>query len=329
MILNFGSINLDLVYQVPHLPSPGETLASTSFERHLGGKGVNQSIAAARAGAEVRHIGCLGPDGGWLREQIAGFGLSTDEIAEVATPTGHAVIYVDAGAENQIVLFGGSNRSFTTRQIDAALDTAWAGDWVLLQNETNMVPYIAQQARVRGLNVAYSAAPFDAGAVREVIDHVTLLALNEGEASTLRTDMGQGPESLGLAHILVTKGTKGAELHSDGKVFRQDSFAVEAVDTTGAGDTFLGAFMAGFIEGDAEAALRFAAAASAVQVTRQGPQRRSQPRKRSRRFFGNLTLRHVGKTAPCGILPLNSTALRLSCTATARDGCDPSRPRVV
>lgn len=270
MILNFGSINLDLVYRVPHLPGAGETLASTSFERHLGGKGVNQSIAAARAGAKVRHIGCLGPDGDWLREQIAGFGLSTDEIAEVAAPTGHAVIYVDAGAENQIVLFGGSNQSFTTLQIDTALDTARKGDWVLLQNETNLVPYIAQQARARGLDVAYSAAPFDANAVRDVIDHVTLLALNEGEAAALRAELGQGPESLGVAHVLVTRGTKGAELHSGGQVFQQDSFAVEAVDTTGAGDTFLGAFMARFIEGDARAALRFAAAASAVQVARHG-----------------------------------------------------------
>ena len=270
MILNFGSINLDLVYQVPHLPGPGETLASTSFERHLGGKGVNQSIAAARSGAEVRHIGCLGPDGDWLREQIAEFGLSTNEIVEVTTPTGHAVIYVDAAAENQIVLFGGSNQSFTEQQVDTALDTAQAGDWVLLQNETNLVPYIARQARARGVNVAYSAAPFDAGAVREVIEHVTLLALNEGEAAALQEELGQGPDSLCVAHVLVTKGARGAELHSGGQVFHQDSFSVEAVDTTGAGDTFLGAFMARFVEGDAQAALRFAAAASAVQVTRKG-----------------------------------------------------------
>ncbi len=270
MILNFGSINLDLVYRVPHLPAPGETLASTSFDRFLGGKGINQSIAAARAGTPVRHIGCLGPDGGWLREQIAGFGLSLDDVAPVDIPTGHAVIYVDDKAENQIVLFGGSNLGFDKAQIDTALDSAQTGDWVLLQNETNRVSYIAQAAHDRGLNVAYSAAPFDAEAAQEVLGSASLLALNEGEAAALAAKTGQAPQDLGVDHVLITKGVQGAELHSQGRVHRQDSFPVDAIDTTGAGDTFLGAFMARFIDGDAAQALQFAAAASALQVTRQG-----------------------------------------------------------
>ena len=270
MILNFGSINLDLVYRVPHLPAPGETLASSSFMRYLGGKGINQSIAVARAGGTVHHIGCLGPDGGWLREQIAGFGLSLDGIATVDVPTGHAVIFVDEAAENQIVLFGGSNHAFTQDQIDRALAQASAEDWVLLQNETNLVPYVAQTAKARGLKVAYSAAPFDAAAVREVLDHIDLLALNEGEAAALASDLGRGASDLGLDHVLITKGADGAELHSADQVFHQGSFAVESIDTTGAGDTFLGAFMARFADGDVAHALEFAAAASAVQVTRQG-----------------------------------------------------------
>ncbi len=270
MILNFGSINLDLVYQVPHLPAPGETLASTSYERFVGGKGINQSIAASRAGASVCHIGCLGPDGGWLRDQLDGFGLSLEEIATVNTPTGHAVIFVDENAENQIVLFGGANQAFTRDHVDAALNKSKAGDWVLLQNETNLGPQIAQDARSRGLKVAYSAAPFDANAVRAMLDHVNLLALNEGEASALAEAIGQHPATLGIDHILITKGAHGAELHSSGQVIQQDSFVVDAVDTTGAGDTFLGAFMARFVDGDANGALRFAAGAAALQVTRRG-----------------------------------------------------------
>lgn len=270
MILNFGSINLDLVYRVPHLPAPGETLASDSFAKFLGGKGINQSIAAARAGAPVRHVGCLGPDSDWLRGQIAGLGLSLDDITAVDTPTGHAVIYVDDNAENQIVIFGGANRAFTTAQIDAALNSASDGDWVLLQNETNLVGYIAEQSRARGLNVAYSAAPFDPDAVQEVLENITLLALNAGEAAALSQKTGQAPADMGVDHVLVTKGAEGAELHMNGQVLQQASFAVEAVDTTGAGDTFLGAFMARFVTGDAAHALAFAAAASAIQVTRQG-----------------------------------------------------------
>ena len=270
MILNFGSINLDLVYQVPHLPAPGETLASTSYARFIGGKGINQSIAAARAGASVCHVGCLGPDGGWLRDQIECFGLSLDEITTVDTPTGHAVIFVDEMAENQIVLFGGSNQCFTSGQIEDALKRSKAGDWVLLQNEINLVPAIAREARSRGLNVAYSAAPFDANAVREVLDYVNLLALNEGEALALAEETGQHPAELDIDHVLITKGAQGAELHSSGQVVQQDSFFVEAVDTTGAGDTFLGAFMARFIDGEASKALKFAAGAAALQVTRHG-----------------------------------------------------------
>ena len=270
MILNFGSINLDLVYRVPHLPAAGETLACNSFQRFLGGKGINQSIAAARSGAAVSHIGCLGPDGAWLREQIAEFELSLNEINEVDVPTGHAVIFVDDGAENQIVIFGGSNLAFTKTQIDQALNRAKPGDWVLLQNETNLVTYVAQEARARGLSVAYSAAPFDSGAVRDVLDNATLLALNEGEAATLAQEIGCHPAELDIDHVLITKGSRGAELHSAGQVLHQGTFRVDAVDTTGAGDTFLGSFIARFVEGDAREALAFAAAAAALQVTKEG-----------------------------------------------------------
>lgn len=270
MILNFGSINLDLVYRVPHLPAPGETLASDDFQRHLGGKGMNQTIAVARAGGSVRHIGCLGPDGDWLRDRIAAFGVATDDIAQVEVPTGHAVIFVDAAAENQIVLFGGSNLAFTDAQITAALGTAGADDWVMLQNETNKVADIAHAAAERGLRVAYSAAPFDAEAVAEILPHLSLLAVNEGEAAALEHALGRAPDALGIDHVLVTRGAKGASLHSKGQVLTQDSFSVDPVDTTGAGDTFLGAFMARFTMSDAAAALRFAAAAAALQVTRAG-----------------------------------------------------------
>lgn len=271
MIFNFGSINLDLVYRVPHLPAPGETLASRSFERFLGGKGMNQSIAIARAGGAVRHIGCLGPDAGWLRAEIAGFDLSLDDIAEVEEPSGHAVIFVDDAGENLIVIHPGSNHAFSAGQVAAALDTARPGDWVMLQNETNMVPEIARAAAERGLSVCYSAAPFEAEAVRAVLPHVTLLAVNAGEAAALEAALGAHPAQLGPAHVLVTRGAEGAALHSGEAVVEQASFPVEPVDTTGAGDTFLGAFMARFAEGAAAPeALRFAAAAAALQVTRPG-----------------------------------------------------------
>ena len=271
MILNFGSINLDLVYRVPHLPQPGETLMSDDFNRYLGGKGINQSIAALKSGAAVRHVGCLGPDGDWVREQIRKFGLSLDDIATVDAPTGHAVIYVDASAENQIVLFGGSNQAFRENQIDAALERATARDWVVLQNETNRVPEIARKAAGKGIRVAYSAAPFDPDAVAEVLPHLSLLAVNAGEAAALADAFGKPAMALGVPQILITRGAEGAVLHGGGETVEQGSFKVDPVDTTGAGDTFLGALVARLSVEDAPAmALRFAAAAATIQVTRPG-----------------------------------------------------------
>ncbi len=272
MILNFGSINLDLVYRVASLPTPGETLASTSYEKYLGGKGVNQSIAAQRCGAEVRHIGCVGPDGDWLREQIAEFGLTLDGIKTVDEHTGHAVILVDDAAENQIVLYGGSNQTFTMDQIEAALKRADPKtDWVICQNETNLVHELAQSARQKNFRTAYSAAPFEAEHAIPMLDHIDLLAVNEVEAAALQNALGKDPRDLGLRYLLVTKGADGADLHTHHETLHQPAFSVTPQDTTGAGDTFLGAFMAEFTLSNSPAkALRFASAASAIQVTRAG-----------------------------------------------------------
>jgi ribokinase len=272
MILIFGSINLDRVYRVATLPTPGETLASTSYEKYLGGKGVNQSIAAHRCGADVLHLGCVGSDGAWLREQIAEFGLTLEGIKTVEEHTGHAVILVDDSAENQIVLYGGSNQAFDMDQIEAALKKANPKtDWVICQNETNLVQEMAQSAKSKNLRVAYSAAPFEADHAIPMLEHIDLLAVNEVEAAALHDALGKDPRDIGLRYLLVTKGAEGADLHTHHETIHQPAFSVTPQDTTGAGDTFLGAFMAEFTLSNSPAkALRFAAAASAIQVTRAG-----------------------------------------------------------
>jgi ribokinase len=272
MILNFGSINLDLVYRVPHLPKPGETLASASFAKYLGGKGINQSIAASRSGADTLHIGCLGHDGEWLKSEIAAFGLPLDGLKYVDTPTGHAVILVDDKGENQIVLFGGSNQAFTQAQIDTALKRANPKtDWVICQNETNLVHELAKSAKAKNIRIAYSAAPFEAAHAIPMLAHIDLLAVNEGEAADLETALGKDPRTLGLRYLLITKGSRGAELHTHSETLSQPSFKVTPLDTTGAGDTFLGAFIAELTLSNSPAkALRFAAAAAAIQITRSG-----------------------------------------------------------
>ncbi len=272
MIINFGSINFDHVYRVPRMPAVGETLAVTCYERFLGGKGVNQSIAIARAGGDVRHVGCVGPDGQWVLDRIAAMGVGVDHIAQADVPTGHAVIVVDDAGDNQILICSSANVAFTGDQVDRELAAGTpSADWVLVQNEINMVHDIVQRARELGYRVAYSAAPFVAEHALPLIGQIDLLVVNEVEWAALAAAGGYAPDTLPVPGLLVTKGAAGAEFSSGGEISYQNAFPVTPVDTTGAGDTFLGAFIARYVvDGDAAVALRTAAAASAIQVTRPG-----------------------------------------------------------
>jgi ribokinase len=272
MIFNFGSINVDHVYRVAEMPSPGETLTAGSYQKLLGGKGINQSIAIARAGQAPVHIGAVGSDDSWTMEQVENFGIDTAHVARSAHPTGHAVIYVDDAGENQIVIFGGANQDLKPAQIEKAFKTCAGGDhWVLVQNETNLLGDIVDQARAAGFRIAYSAAPFVADTVAGLIDKIDLLAVNEIEAQETARLLGVAVSEITVPEILITRGSKGVEFHSRGDVHHHPAFQVDAVDTTGAGDTFLGSFLAGHCQNiETAQSLRYASAASALQVTRPG-----------------------------------------------------------
>lgn len=271
-IWNLGSINVDHVYRVPHLPRPGETLAALGYATGLGGKGANQSVAAVRAGARVLHIGAVGGEGGWALRKLKAFGVDLAHVVEVAAATGHAIINVDPQAENAIVIHAGANAALTLGQVVGAMKISARTDTVLLQNETNLQAETAQAAQARGLRVIYSAAPFDVAAVRAVLPFVSLLVMNEGEAAALVAALGQPLDALPVAGIIVTKGSRGAAWISAGtETILQPSFLVMPVDTTGAGDCFIGSLAAALDRGDTRAAaMRYAAAAAALQVTRPG-----------------------------------------------------------
>ncbi|MBT9246819.1 ribokinase [Gemmobacter fulvus] len=267
-IYNLGSINIDHVYHVPHLPLPGETLSAEGYTMGLGGKGANQSVAAARAGAVCFHIGALGPGSDWVLADMTGYGVDLRHVTRGDVPTGHAIIYVDPAAENNIVLFPGANRSLTAAMIDAALAEAGPQDTLMMQNETAMQAEAARIAAAKGMRVIYSAAPFDIAAVRAVLPHVSLLVMNEVEAAQLRAAEGQLPPM----DVIITKGAEGAEwISAATEPLFVPAFKVTPVDTTGAGDTFIGTLAAGLDLGlDRAAAMRRASATSAVQVTRAG-----------------------------------------------------------
>lgn len=272
-IWNLGSINADHFYSVPHLPQPGETLAATGHHTGLGGKGANQSVAAARAGAEVHHIGAVGPDGAWAVERLAQYGVRTDAITSVETPTAHAIINVAADGENAIVIFSGANAVLTVEHVAPSLTQATAGDILLMQNETNLQAETAQLAADAGLRLIYSAAPFDVRAVEAVLPHVSLLLVNQVEAEQLAKALGTPVDQLPVPGVLITKGADGAEWVSpaSGDRISVPSPKVSPVDTTGAGDTFAGYVAAGLDAGlDMRATMERAAAAAALKVTRRG-----------------------------------------------------------
>ncbi|MEM9522808.1 MAG: ribokinase, partial [Pseudomonadota bacterium] len=261
-----GSINIDHFYRLAHLPAPGETLAAAARTVGLGGKGANQSVAAACAGAEVFHIGAIGADGCWVRDRIASYGIRTDFIAEVDGPTGHAIILVDPAGENSIVILSGANIRIGIDMVRTALARSVSEDILLIQNETNMQVEAAEIAKKSGMKVIYSAAPFAADAVKAVLPHVDLLILNDIEARQLATATGKSVDALPVSQILVTHGSEGATWRSNvtGEEIRRPAFPVKPVDTTAAGDVFCG-YLAAAVDGamPVKKALELAAAAAA------------------------------------------------------------------
>ncbi|WP_164661486.1 ribokinase [Tropicibacter sp. Alg240-R139] len=272
-IWNLGSINADMVYAVPHLPGPGETLAATDLSQFLGGKGANMSVAAARAGAHVCHIGAVGADGRWAVDRLTEYGVDTRQIVEVSSPTGHAIIAVEASGENQILLFAGANHAISQSRLGQALSQAEAGDILVLQNETNAQVDAAKMGRALGLKVCYAAAPFDADAVQAVLPYLDFLILNEVEAAQLQEASGMAPQDLPVAQVIVTLGAVGARYFDTNTGETRDfpAFQVKAVDTTGAGDTFTGYVLAGMDRGlPMPQAIGQAMRAAAIMVTRHG-----------------------------------------------------------
>ena len=272
-VWNLGSINIDRFYSVPHFPAPGETLAATNYSEGLGGKGANMSVAVARAGARVSHIGAVGKDGLWARDRLLEYGVDTRPIATMDTSTGHANINLDSEGENQIVLFAGANRQISSQQIQAALANATTGDTLLMQNESNGQVEAATIARQLGLRIVYAAAPFDADAARAMLERSDILVLNDVEAQQLEMATGSKAGTLAVPHVVVTKGSAGAIWYDTRaeQAHPVSAYPTKVVDTTGAGDTFTGYFVAGLDRGMPMAqALDLAARAAALMVARKG-----------------------------------------------------------
>ena len=278
-IITLGSLNLDFTYQLPKPLEVGETLSSLSYRCGAGGKGANQSIAAARAGAEVYHAGRIGSDGTLLRRTLADSGVRLDFLEEVETPTGHAVVLISDAGDNSIVLFGGANRTIDETFIDRVTSAAKPGDILLLQNEITNIDHAMEAGKKAGMRVAFNFAPFDPKLAPELpLSLCDYLFLNRIEAGGIagKSDVEEILETLARRYpeteLVLTLGPEGAvALTPAGQRFHADSPRVKVVETTAAGDTFIGYYLAAVLDGfDTGRALERACRAAALCCSRAG-----------------------------------------------------------
>ena len=276
-VLNIGSMNLDYVYCVDHIIQPGETESTGGRNILLGGKGINQSMALAKAGAKVYHGGLIGEDGQAFIEACKEYGVNYDYIRNIDGATGHTIIQVDKNAQNCILIYGGANQMLTEEFVDEVLAGFEKGDILLLQNEVNQLPYIIDKAYEKGMQIALNPSPFNEKLNEVDMNKISIFLLNEVEGGQITglTDpdevLSKMREMFPHAKIVLTLGKDGAKYADGDEVYYQPIFKVKAVDTTSAGDTFTGYFLAGLIEGmEIPEILKMSAKASSIAVTREG-----------------------------------------------------------
>lgn len=278
-VLNFGSLNIDHVYAVEHFVAPGETLNSTSYQIYAGGKGLNQSVALGRAGVTTFHAGMIGKDGIFLKDTLESAHVDTSYVIIGDLPTGHAVIQVEkSSGQNSILLNSGANMAISKTEMQRILQAMPKGSWLLLQNEINDIPFLIQEGKKSGLKVAINPAPCTESVQSYPLELCDLIMVNEIEASQLTSSIGTPKQMASLladrfleSEIVITLGKDGALYRHGKREFIVPACVVKTVDTTSAGDTFTGYFMAAKLRNmDAEAAMKCAVFASSITVSRPG-----------------------------------------------------------
>ena len=287
-VLCFGSLNTDYVYRVARFARPGETIMSQERSVFCGGKGLNQSIALARAGARAFHVGAVGCDGGdALIERLERSGVDTRFVVRRDGPGGHTVIQVDEQGHNSILVYGGANRTIGEEDFARAISAFGDGDYAVIQNEINLVDEIMKRAKAHGMRIVLNPSPMDGGALWLPYELCDILVLNEKEATALLRarqpggappaadePFGKGAALAALfpgASVALTFGDEGAMLATPSGVYAQSAFEVEVVDTTAARDTFTGYLVASIASGlEPQAALKRACAAASISASRAG-----------------------------------------------------------
>ncbi len=278
-VLNYGSLNIDYVYEVEHFTRAGETQSSTSLKLYGGGKGLNQSIALAKSGANVCHAGAVGEkDSAMLLKQLEDVGVDINLIAKKEGSSGHAIIQKIRSGQNSILIYGGSNQKITKEEVEKTLQTFEKGDFLVLQNEISEVGYIMEKAYEKGMKIVFNPSPLNDKISSYPLQYVDYFILNEVEAQDLCASIMHKEELVGKvskifprAKIVLTLGENGSIYKDEKQEIFQPIYKVIPVDTTAAGDTFTGYFIGSIMAGKKEKeALAIAAKASAIAVTRNG-----------------------------------------------------------
>ena len=277
-ILNFGSLNIDRAYSVENFVKPGETISSLSMETFCGGKGLNQAIACKKAGSDVYMAGKVGADGAVLLSKLKEFDVDTDHVLiEDEAFSGHAIIQIDSAGQNNIILYGGTNRLITRADVDKVLADFDAGDILLLQNEISSLDYIIEKGYEKGMVIALNPSPMDKNLLRCDLEKVSYFIMNEIEAAAISgcrdtdTALEELRKKYPASKIVITLGGDGVKYFDGEKVYTHGIYNVQAVDTTAAGDTFTGYFLNGVLEKMAPMEiLSMASKASAIAVSRPG-----------------------------------------------------------
>lgn len=278
--LNYGSVNIDLVFTVDHIVKGGETLQSTSLTRSAGGKGANQSAALAKAGSSVFHAGKVGFDGAFLLELLSSYGVDVSNIQSYEGATGQALIQLDSNKQNAIILYSGGNGAITTEEIDRTLEQFNSGDMLVLQNEIVHTEYLIRKAKQRGLKVCMNTAPFDPSLLSLPLDLVDILVANEIEGAGLagmemtadyKTILERLVTRYPNSEILLTIGKQGCWYAFKDLRIHHGIYETQVVDTTAAGDTFIGFYLASIARGySIRQALQYASKAAGLAVSRPG-----------------------------------------------------------
>ena len=276
-VLNFGSINKDFIYSVNDFVNPGETISSIKYNIKIGGKGLNQSVAISKAGQKIYHAGIINIDDTIILDKLKKWNINCENILLGDNPTGHAIIQVDKKGENSIIIHGGANDDIDIKFIESVLSKFNSGDILVLQNEINNIKEIIKRAHHKKMKIVFNPAPFDKEILSYDLNKISTLILNQTEGEALSKE--KKPDNIlkvlnskfKNTEIILTLGEKGSIYSFKDQLLKIEAHRADTVDSTGAGDTFIGYYVAGLISGmNKKENLNRASEAAAIATTKIG-----------------------------------------------------------